>query len=51
MLFASGVAVFSLLILMLFFKAEYRRMNAEQRLAAEKIMNQTIEFPPPELAT
>jgi len=39
--------VFSMLILMIFFKAEYRRMNAEQRIAAEKIMNQTIDINPP----
>ncbi|KAL4231241.1 Major facilitator superfamily domain-containing protein 7 [Mactra antiquata] len=46
LLFASSVAVFSMMILMLFFKAEYRRMNAEQRIAAEKILNKNVEILP-----
>ena len=43
-LFMNGLAVLSLLILMLFFKAEYRRLLAEQRIEAERILHLEKEF-------
>lgn len=46
-IFASGVAVLAFVVLILFFKAEYRRMNAEQRIEAEKILNRNTEIPLP----
>ncbi|XP_052770532.1 solute carrier family 49 member A3-like [Mya arenaria] len=50
-MFVSGIAALSSVVLIAFFRAEYRRMNAEQRKAAEKIMNQTIVISPPSYNT
>ena len=47
MLFASGVAVFAFVILVSFFRADYRRLTAEQRTQAEKILNTNDEIPVP----
>jgi len=49
-IFVSAIATLSAVILIVFFKAEYRRMNAEQRIAAERIMNQTIDISAPTLS-
>ena len=37
-------AVLAMLVLILFFKAEYRRLLAEQRIEAERILHIEKEF-------
>ena len=43
-LFMNVTAVFAMLVLILFFKAEYRRLLAEQRIEAERILHIEKEF-------
>lgn len=36
---ASGLTVFFVIVFLMFFKADYRRLRAEQKIEAEKILN------------